>query len=96
MPLQFDRTAYNDACVGNFRNKSVYHRKYHIQNVLKKIDISEENKEKIMIIFEIIDEFFPKANKDRKRIIPLNYIVKKILDLCGVEEVPPSTKSLKK
>ena len=43
MPLQFDRTAYNEACVGNFRNKSVYHRKYYI---LKKTDISEENKEK--------------------------------------------------
>ena len=49
-----------------------------------------------MIIFETIGEFFPKANKERKRIILVNYIINKILDLMGIEGGFCCTKSLKK
>ena len=67
------------------KRKSVYHRKYHINNVLLEISSSHnitfsvQQKYKIMRIFSEIDKILPQINKKRKRIISIKFIIKKIL-----------------
>ena len=60
------------------KKKSVYQRKYHIENTLADIcskniiDLSPINKQKIFQIFEII----PQVNKERKRMINVKFVLK--------------------
>ena len=66
------------------RRKSVYHRKYHINNILMDIGIkhnitfSVEQKNKIMRIFSEIGDILPQINGERKRMISLNFILRQV------------------
>ena len=67
------------------KRKSVYHRKYHINNILMDIStkhnitFSVEQKNKIMRIFSEIGKIFPQINGERKRMISLNFILRQVL-----------------
>ena len=80
------------------RRKSVYHRKYHINDILMrismnhKIEISVENKTKIMRIFNEIGGIIPKMESKRKRMISINFILRQVLRMMGLpcEKIPIS------
>ena len=80
------------------RRKSVYHRKYHINDILMRIsmnhniEISVEQKTKIMRIFNEIGEIIPKMESERKRMISLNFILRQVLRMMGLpyEKIPIS------
>ena len=72
------------------KRKSVYHRKYHLNNILMDIDtkhnitFSFEQKNKIMRIFSEIGKFFHQMNGERKRMISLNFILRQVLSMMGL------------
>ena len=69
------------------KRKSVYHRKYYINNVLTdlstkyRITFSVKQKNKIMKIFSVIGKILPQVNNTRKRMISVNFILAKILKM---------------
>lgn len=82
------------------RKKSVYHRKYHIMNVMndiaqkKNIQIGYYKREKILRIFRFTDQNSPEVNIGRKRMISVNFILKQLFDILGIEyKFIPITKS---
>ena len=72
------------------KRKSVYHRKYHINNILidistkHNITFSVEQKNKIMRIFSEIGKIFPQINGKRKRMISLNFILRQVSRMMGL------------
>ena len=68
------------------KRKSVYHRKYHLNNILMKqsINFSMENKRKILRIFFEIDKILPQINGERKRMISLNFILIQVLRMMDL------------
>ena len=80
------------------RRKSVYHRKYHINDILMrlsmnhKIEISVENRTKIMRIFNEIGEIIPKMESKRKRMISINFMLRQVLRMMSLpfEDIPIS------
>ena len=84
------------------KRKSVYHRKYHINNILTDLSVkyrfilSVEQKNKILRIFLEIDKILPQINGKRKRIISVNFILRKIFKLLSIKfNNLPITKSKK-
>ena len=84
------------------KRKSVYHRKYHINNVLTdlsskyRITFSVKQKNKIMKIFSEIDKILPQINGERKRMVSVYFILIKIFKMLGIESNKlPITKSKK-
>ena len=83
------------------KRKSVYHRKYHILNVINdighnnNIQVGYYNREKILRIFRLIEQVTPEVNKFyRKRLISVNFIIKRLFDILGVEyKIIPITQS---
>ena len=82
------------------RNKSVYHRKYHILNVINEISqknniqIGYYNRENFLRIFRLIDQVSPEVNIGRKRMISINFILKQLFGILGIEyKFIPLTKS---
>ena len=81
-----------------FRRKSVYHRKYHIDNKL--IDIQDkygiilscQDQIKIKKIFLEIGKIHDEVKNERKRIININFIICKILERMKIshEKIPIS------
>ena len=74
------------------RKKSVYHRKYHIINVMNdiaqknNIQIGYYNRENIPRIFKLIDRVSSEVNDiGRKRSISVNFIIKQLFDILGIE-----------
>ena len=74
------------------RKKSVYHRKYHIINVMNdiaqknNIQIGYYNRENILRIFKLCDRVSPEVNNFvRKRLINVNFIIKQLFDILGIE-----------
>ena len=69
------------------KRKSVYHRKYHINNVLTdlslkyRITFSVVQKNKIMELFSVIGKILSQINSERKRMISVNFILAKILKM---------------
>ena len=82
------------------KRKSVYHRKYHILNVINdiaennNIQVGYYNREEILRIFRLIGQVTPQVNNfRRKRLISVNYIIK-LFDILGVEyKIIPLTQS---
>ena len=80
------------------RRKSVYHRKYHLNNILMDIStkhnitFSVEQKNKIMRIFSEIGKILPQINGERKRMISLNFILIQVLRMMGLpfDKIPIS------
>jgi len=81
-----------------FIKKSVYHRKYHITNMLLKIEekydikVSNCQKHKIDIIYIEIGNVLFQVNGTRKRMISVNFIMRKIFNMMGIqfENIPIS------
>ena len=72
------------------RRKSVYHRKYHIENVLNSIlcetdiQLTYNQREKIYKIFAKIDRVLHEINDGRKRIISIKFILKQLPKMLGL------------
>ena len=84
------------------RNKSVYHGKYHILNVMN--DIAQKNRmqigyydrEKILRIFKLIDQVASEVDTHRKRMVSIKFILKQLFDILGIKyKFIPLTKSKK-
>ena len=83
------------------KRKSVYHRKYHILNVINdvahdnNVQVGYYNREKILRIFRLIDQVIPQVNNfRRRRLISVNFIIKRLFDILGVEyKIIPITQS---
>ena len=73
-----------------FIRKSVYHREYHINNAIMdvkqkyNIKISNCQKHKIDAIFVEIGKVLNEVNGTRKRMISVNFIMRKIFKMMGV------------
>ena len=85
-----------------FMRKSVYHREYHINNAIIDIEqkynikISTCHKNKIDAIFCEIGKILYKVNGTRKRMISINFIMRKIFNMMGIPfETIPISKSKK-
>ena len=63
------------------RRKSVYHRKYHIINIILNMNlrISYNDKEEIFRIFDKIEKLTPLIDSKRKRLISVNFLLKQII-----------------
>ena len=80
------------------RRKSIYHRKYHLNNILMdigtkyNITFSVEQKNKIMRIFSEIGKILSQINGERKRMISLNFILIQVLRMMGLpfDKIPIS------
>ena len=72
------------------KRKSVYHRKYHINNILMDIStkhnitFSVEQKNKIIRIFFEIGKIIPQINGERKRMISSNFILRQVSRMMGL------------
>ena len=73
-----------------FVRKSVYHREYHINNILLDIEekynikISNCQKHKIDAIYVEIGKVLNEVNGTRKRMISVNFIMRKIFKMMGI------------
>ena len=73
--------------IHKMHKKSVYHRKYHIENVLNNIccrngvELTHDERDRIYKIFIEIDTILPLVNKTRKRMISVNYIIRMLLKM---------------
>ena len=73
-----------------FIRKSVYHREYHISNILLDIEekynikISNCQKQKIDAIYVEIGKVINEVNGSRKRMISVNFIMRKIFKMMGI------------
>ena len=73
-----------------FIRKSVYHREYHINNAIidvkqkYNIKISNCQKHKIDAIFVEIGKIIKNINGNRKRMISVNFIMRKIFKMMGI------------
>ena len=73
-----------------FVRKSVYHREYHINNILLDIEekynikISNCQKHKIDAIYAEIGKVLNEVNGTRKRMISVNFIMRKIFKMMGI------------
>ena len=56
---------YEIRCSSNFQNESVYQRDYHIQKVLNEMKIPGEDRDKIELIFQVMEEFISQVDKER-------------------------------
>ena len=69
------------------RKKSVYNRKYHIENVLDSISIENNiqltyhQRERIYKVFVEIDSVLNEVNDGRKRMISIKYVIKKLFKM---------------
>ena len=76
--------------IHRMKRKSVYHRKYHLNNILMDIStkhnitFSVEQKNKIMRIFSEIGKILPQINGERKRMISFNFILIQVLRMMGL------------
>ena len=73
-----------------FKRKSVYHREYHINNTIMdikqkyNIEISYHNKCKIERVFAEIGNIIDQVNGNRKRMISIIYILRKLLNMMNL------------
>ena len=75
-----------------YRKKSIYHRKYYyekkVKNISKLINLTDEQKYEIYDRLIKIDNYIIKKLNNqyfRKRMININYVIKKILEEMGCE-----------
>ena len=75
------------------RTKSIYHRKHHVENIFNSlcqkhvIEISYVNRQRIYNIFKLIDKVLSQVNGDRKRMISINYILRKLFVILGLPAI---------
>ena len=74
-----------------FRKKSVYNRKYHLENIIDDllaasvICVNYQQRAKIHRIFVEINKILPHINEKRKRIISIKFLLEQILSAMGLE-----------
>ena len=69
------------------RQKSVYHRKYHIENVINSISdiqLTYSQRDKIYEVFIEINSILQKVNDGRKRMISIKFILKQLFPMLGL------------
>ena len=72
------------------RRKSVYHRKYHIENVINSISsknniqLTHYQRDKIYKVFVEIDSVLSEVNDRRKRMISVKYVIKQLFKMLGL------------
>lgn len=72
------------------RRKSIYHRKYHIENVLNsicfdnRVELTHDQRDRIYKVFVVIGSVLPSVNRNRKRMISTKFIIKQIFMLLGI------------
>ena len=72
------------------RKKSVYHRNYHIDNVLdnisyeNNIQLTHHQRERIYKVFVETDSVLHKVNDGRKRMISIKYVIKQLFKMLGL------------
>ena len=72
------------------QKKSIYQRKYHIENVLNSISINNNiqityhQRKKIHKVFIEIDNVINKVNNGRKRMISIKYVIKQLFQMLGL------------
>jgi len=70
--------------------KSIYERKYNLENTINdisnkyKLHISSHDRMKIHQIFKEIDKILPQINGNGKRMINLNFVMKKIFEMLKI------------
>ena len=85
--------------VYKIRRKSVYIRKYHIENIMndllinQRVELTHNQRDRIYKEFEEIGAILHEVNGNRKRMISTKYIMKKILEMMGLPYNIPITKS---
>ena len=87
------------------RKKSVYCRKYHIENVMNSIsfenntELNHSQRDRIYKVFVVIDSVLHDVNNSRKRIISVKFIMKQLFKMLGLPykdiNVTKSKKTLK-
>ena len=81
------------------RRKSVYIRKYHIEKIVndllfgKNVEPTPNQRTKVYKIFELIGGVTNQINGNRKRIISVKYLLKRIFDMMDIKYNIPITKS---
>ena len=65
--------------IHRMKRKSIYHRKYHLNNILMDIGIKHN-----MRIFSEIGDILPQINGERKRMISLNFILRQVLRMMDM------------
>jgi len=88
--------------IHRFKRKSVYHREYHINNTIMDIEqtynikISYNQKYKIKRVFAEIGKIRNQVNGNRKRMISIKYIMRRIFKMMGISyKNIPNSKSKK-
>ena len=72
------------------RHKSVYNRKYHIENVIKKIccdnkiQLNSDKIDRICKVFVEIDNVLPKLNYRHKQMININFILRQLFKILNI------------
>jgi len=84
--------------------KSVYYRKYHVQNTINNIckqynlQILNNDRNKIYKVFEEINRILPQINDNRKRMISTRYILRRLFRILKLDykniEITKSKKTL--
>ena len=71
--------------------KSIYFRKYHVKKIInnllyeKYVQLSTQQIEKILKIFYLFNKIIKDINSNRTKIININYLLIKILNMMGIE-----------
>lgn len=78
------------------RRKSVYHRKHHIENILNQINEKHDTeisykKKQTKDWFKLFDQVLPQVNETTKRMISINYKLRKLFEVLGLpyENIKP-------
>ena len=72
------------------RKKSVYHRKYHIENVMNSIsfenntELTHSQRDRIYKVFVEIGNIIPLVNRNRRRMISIKFIMKQLFKMLGL------------
>ena len=76
--------------IHKIRKKSVYHRNYHIDNMLdnisceNNIQLTYHQRENTCKVFIEIDSVLHKVNNGRKRMISIKYVIKQLFKMLGL------------
>ena len=75
--------------MSGIKKMTVYQRKYHIENTVADIcsnyfiELSPNQKQKILKVFDKIKEVIPNINKQRKRMINFKFVLKQLFKMLN-------------
>ena len=75
--------------------KSIYQRKYHIENVCfrNRVELTHDQRDRIHKVFVEIGTILHLVNRTRKRVISINFIMRRIFEMMDIpyKQIPIST-----